>query len=147
MYFNCLIISIQIIFQCSITMVLVMIEDVYVLINYVSFVEALFITISVLGLLWLRRKRPDMKRPIKVNIMLPIIFLIICLFLVTFPCYVSPVEVGIGLGFIILGIPVYFVTIAWKNKPMWLRRCFYNFNMTCAKLFECVPEDDNMHHS
>lgn len=54
-------------FQCIITLALLVIEDVYSLINYVSFVEALFISISVLGLLWLRYKRPHINRPIKVK--------------------------------------------------------------------------------
>ena len=43
-------------------------NDVYVLINYSSFVESLFIGLSVTGLLYLRWKRPDMNRPIKVGI-------------------------------------------------------------------------------
>jgi len=55
------------ILQCFITLVLLIIKDVYVLINYLSFVEALFTTLSVSGLLWLRYKRPDAERPIKVN--------------------------------------------------------------------------------
>jgi amino acid transporter len=52
--------------QCIITLVLLIIKDVYVLINYLSFVEALFTTLSVSGLLWLRYKRPNAERPIKV---------------------------------------------------------------------------------
>jgi len=48
---------------------LLIIKDVYVLINYVSFVEALFTTLSVTGLLWLRYKKPDLHRPIKVSIL------------------------------------------------------------------------------
>ncbi|XP_044266301.1 Y+L amino acid transporter 2 [Tribolium madens] len=130
----------SLIFMCIITLALVMIEDVYVLINYVSFVEALFITISVTGLLYMRWKRPNMNRPIKISFILPIIFLLICGFLVIFPCYVSPVEVGVGLGFILCGIPVYLVTIAWKNKPDWLNKIFNDFNNGCAKLFLCVTE-------
>lgn len=119
-----------------------MIEDVYVLINYVSFVEALFITISVTGLLYMRWKKPNFVRPIKISLVLPTIFLIICAFLVTFPCYVSPMEVGIGLAFIICGIPVYFVTIGWKTKPDWLKKMFNDFNNGCAKLFLCVEENE-----
>jgi L-type amino acid transporter 5 len=130
----------SLIFMCIITLALVIIEDVYVLINYVSFVEALFITISVTGLLHMRWTKPNLKRPIRVNIILPIIFLLICGFLVTFPCYVSPIEVGVGLVFILCGIPVYFVTIAWKTKPDWLNKAFNDFNNSCAKLFLCVTE-------
>ncbi|GJQ69875.1 hypothetical protein Trydic_g22421 [Trypoxylus dichotomus] len=135
----------SLIFMCLITLLLVVIEDVYVLINYVSFVEALFITISVTGLLYMRKKKPHMERPIKVNIALPIIFFVICAFLVTFPCYVSIEEVSVAIAFILCGIPVYYVTIAWESKPVWLQRSFNNFNDLCAKLFVCVPEDS--HHS
>ena len=42
-------------------------SDIYSLINYASFVEALFIGMSVGGLLILRITRPDLKRPIKVG--------------------------------------------------------------------------------
>lgn len=122
-------------------MSLLVIEDVYVLINYVSFVEALFTLLSVSGLLWMRRTMPDLPRPIKVNICLPIIFFIICTFLVTFPCYVSPFEVGVGLAFIALGVPVYLVTIYWTDKPRWLVNASNSFNLACAKFFMCVPED------
>ncbi|XP_018347860.1 PREDICTED: large neutral amino acids transporter small subunit 2 [Trachymyrmex septentrionalis] len=126
---------------CIITLILLIIEDVYVLINYVSFVEALFTTLSVSGLLWLRYKKPDLHRPIKVSIILPIIFFIICAFLVTLPCYVSPWEVGIGIIIILSGIPVYCIFIDEKTKPAWLINVSYNFNIACAKLFMCVQED------
>ncbi|XP_011640812.1 large neutral amino acids transporter small subunit 2 [Pogonomyrmex barbatus] len=129
----------SLIFLCIITLILLIIEDVYVLINYVSFVEALFTTLSVSGLLWLRYKKPDLQRPIKVSIILPIIFFIICAFLVTFPCYVSPWEVGIGIIIILSGIPVYCIFIDWKTKPDWLVNASHKFNVICAKLFMCVP--------
>ncbi|XP_030750354.1 large neutral amino acids transporter small subunit 2 isoform X1 [Sitophilus oryzae] len=130
----------SLIFMCIITLAQLLVADVYVLINYVQFVEALFITISVLGLLYMRYTRPDANRPIKVNMTLPCIFFVICTFLVIFPCYASPVEVGVGLAFVILGIPVYYITIGWKHKPRWLQDFFDNFNNWCAKLFMCVPE-------
>ncbi|XP_021934538.1 Y+L amino acid transporter 2 [Zootermopsis nevadensis] len=131
----------SLVFLCFITLVLLIIKDVYVLINYLSFVEALFTTLSVAGLLWLRYKRPDAERPIKVNIIFPIIFFIICLFLVTLPFYVSPWEVGIGLVLIVSGVPVYLIFIYWKNKPFWLIRTSDAFNQVCAKMFLCVLED------
>ncbi|XP_017767931.1 PREDICTED: large neutral amino acids transporter small subunit 2 isoform X2 [Nicrophorus vespilloides] len=130
----------SLIFMCLITLFLTIIEDVYVLINYVSFVESLFIMISVTGLIWMRYKRPEMARPIRVPMVLPVLFFIICAFLVTFPCYVTPVEVGVGLAFILCGIPVYYATIAWTNKPAWMVKSYDNFTNACAKLFVCVPE-------
>ncbi|KAG8231923.1 hypothetical protein J437_LFUL011392 [Ladona fulva] len=133
----------SLIFLCIVTLVLLIIEDVYVLINYLAFVEALFTLFSVTGLLWLRFKRPKADRPIKVNILLPIIFFIICAFLVTLPCYVSPWEVGIGLSIIASGIPVYLICIKWKNKPCWITQTSRFIHDFCAKTFMCVLEEDN----
>ncbi|CAB0008771.1 unnamed protein product, partial [Nesidiocoris tenuis] len=96
------------------SIVYLMIEDVYILIDYVSFVEALFTLMSVCGLLWLRYTRPQANRPIKVNLILPILFFIICIFLVTLPCYVRPMEVGVGLIIIVSGIPVYYLFISQR---------------------------------
>lgn len=75
----------SLIFLCILTLMLLFIKDVYSLINYVSFVEALFILISVAGLLWLRKTQPDAHRPIKVCffdlIILENLFLLIVVFL------------------------------------------------------------------
>jgi len=73
---------------------------------------------------------------IQVNIIFPIIFFIICLFLVTLPFYVSPWEVGIGLGLIISGIPVYLIFIYWKDKPLWLIRISGKLSIIVAHLVQ-----------
>jgi len=54
-------------FQCILSLLMLCISDVNVLITYTSFVESFFITMSVGGVLWLRYKRPEMERPIKVS--------------------------------------------------------------------------------
>lgn len=43
-------------------------SDIFVLIPYCSIVESFFIMLSVAGILWLRYKKPEMERPIKVII-------------------------------------------------------------------------------
>ncbi|XP_076037736.1 uncharacterized protein LOC143023118 [Oratosquilla oratoria] len=48
------------------TLFMLITSDVYVLINYTSFSESLFILCSIAALLWLRYKRADIHRPIKV---------------------------------------------------------------------------------
>ena len=42
-------------------------SNIYTLINYTAFVESTFILISIASLLYLRWKRPDIERPIKVS--------------------------------------------------------------------------------
>jgi solute carrier family 7 (L-type amino acid transporter), member 5 len=111
------------------------------LIVYVTAVEALFTLCSVAGLLWMRHKRPQLTRPIRVSLILPIAFLIICTFLVVFSCFTHPQEVGIGVAFILLGVPIYWVFIRWQDKPKWLQVACNSFNVACSKLFLCLPEN------
>ncbi len=42
--------------------------DIYTLIDYTAFVESSFILVSISGLLYLRWKKPNMERPIKVKL-------------------------------------------------------------------------------
>lgn len=117
-------------------------SDVYTLIDYAAFIESMFIMVSVAGLLWLRYKEPDLHRPIKVLVILlknifcvilkflfclkvalwiPILFIMICAFLVFMPIYVRPYEVAAGLLITASGVPAYLVGIYWQNKPSWLK--------------------------
>ena len=53
-------------------------NDIYALINYLSFVQWLSVGASVLGMVYLRFKKPEMERPIKV-IVLVCLCLSVCL--------------------------------------------------------------------
>lgn len=99
-------------------------DNVYILINYTSFMESLFVTISVAGLLYLRWKEPNRERPIKVHLFYPIVFLVLCGFLVLLPVYVSPVLVGVDIMILIVGSFFYLIFIKWKSKPRWFVRFF-----------------------
>ncbi|MCL4126573.1 UNVERIFIED_CONTAM: hypothetical protein GTU68_066987 [Idotea baltica] len=107
----------SLIFLCLLSLAYLCTTDIYLLIEYSSFVESLFILMSIASLLYMRMKNPDMKRPIKVNIIVPIVFLMICGFLVFLPIYVRPFEVGMGLAITATGIPAYYLFIFWKKKP------------------------------
>lgn len=54
--------------QCVLSIVMLLVSDVYVLITYSSIVESFFIMLSVSAVLYFRYKHPDMKRPIKVSV-------------------------------------------------------------------------------
>lgn len=137
---NCLTPIPSLIFMCILTLVLLFIRDVYLLINYVSYVEALFTLISISGLLWMRRTNPDAKRPIKVNIIVPLTYLLTCSFLVISSIYIETFAVGIASLIILSGIPVYYITI---HRPIpLLTSISHNINMFCAKLFLCVPNQE-----
>lgn len=93
------------------------ISDVHVLIRYSSIVESSFIMMSVGGLLYFRYKRPNIHRPIKVPLWIPILFVVVCAFLIIVPCYVAPFEVGMGILITLAGIPFFYVGVVWQNKP------------------------------
>ncbi|XP_045768345.1 large neutral amino acids transporter small subunit 1 [Maniola jurtina] len=131
----------SLIFMCLVTLVLLMSNDVEALMVYVTAVEAIFIFCSVAGLLWMRYTRPELMRPIRVNLLLPITFLIVCTFLVVFSCFTRPKEVGIGVAFIALGVPIFYVFIMWKHKPSWMTKFCDNFNLACSKMFLSLPEN------
>lgn len=116
-------------------------SDIYRLIDYAAFVESMFILWSVAALLYLRWKKPNMERPIKVNLVIPVLFFIICSFLVFFPLYVRPAEVGMGLLITACGIPVYMLCIHWQSKPTKFVNAMYGAADLSQKLFMGVKED------
>lgn len=65
----------------------------------------------------LRYTQPDLVRPIKVNMFWPILYLLATVFVTVVPMYASPYETGYGCLMILTSVPVYFLLIAWKNKP------------------------------
>lgn len=87
------------------------------LMNYVGFATWLSIGVSVLCVPWLRYTRPDLERPIKVNLAFPIIYILITLAIVILPAVTSPVETAIGAAMILSAVPIYFLLIWWESKP------------------------------
>lgn len=88
--------------------------------------------------------RPDWPRPIKVNILIPILFLIICLALVLVPSYYEPINLGINILIVLSGIPFYYLCIKWKNKPKKYRDASKGVEKFCQILFHSVFIDEEM---
>jgi L-type amino acid transporter 5 len=129
------------IFLGTLSLLYLGVGDIYSLIDYTAFVESMFILISLSGLLYLRYTQPNMERPIKLNLAIPITFVVITCFLVFMPLYVRPVEVGMGLLITGSGIPVYLVGVKWKNKPRWFTQLLASTTGISQKLFLGVKEE------
>uniref|UniRef100_A0A0N5BC51 Large neutral amino acids transporter small subunit 1 n=1 Tax=Strongyloides papillosus TaxID=174720 RepID=A0A0N5BC51_STREA len=88
-------------------------SNIYTLINYVQIVNWIAIGVATSALLWLRIKKPPKiyKRPLKVNIIFPIIFLIGCSFLIIFPIIQAPKDTLIGIGLLLTGLPIYYIFV------------------------------------
>jgi len=78
--------------------------------TYVIFTGWIFYAAAALAVVILRRKHPRLARPYRVYSVLPVAFAVAALIIVTNALARSPRESGIGLGVVLLGIPVYF---AW----------------------------------
>ncbi|OAF67921.1 Solute carrier family 7 member 6 [Intoshia linei] len=90
--------------------------DVDWLIKCSGIVNWLAIGVSVTCIFVFRKKYPHMKRPIKVHIAWPIIYLILTVFLIIIPFIESPMETGIGILMILSGIPVYLLFVTNKKR-------------------------------
>jgi len=129
------------VFLCILSLLCLSTSDIYRLIDYAAFVESMFILLAIASLLYLRYTRPDMPRPIKVTLGIPIIFLLVCTFLVFLPLYVRPVEVGMGLLITACGVPVYLLCIRWKDKPTWFISCLHRLAYFSQKMYLGLKED------
>ncbi|CRK92091.1 CLUMA_CG005658, isoform A [Clunio marinus] len=114
------------------------VSDIFALINYVGFATWLSIGAAVLCLPWLRYTQPNLVRPIKVPMFFPVIYLLATVFVTVVPMYASPKETGYGMLMILTSIPVYFVLIAWKNKPKAFQQTMGALNQKLQKLLMVV---------
>ncbi|CAF0937698.1 unnamed protein product [Brachionus calyciflorus] len=130
-----------IILQGLVSTLLLLVRDLNSLILYGVFTETLFIAISLSSIFYFRYTRPDANRPIKVNLIFPVLFLIVCLFLLVLTLYQFPNEVFFGLLLVISGVPIYYLTIVWKKKPKFLEKTSDQVTIFAQKIFLCIKED------
>jgi len=77
--------------------------------TYVIFTGWIFYAGAALAVVILRRKRPQLVRPFRVYPVLPVAYAVAALIIIINALARSPRESGIGLGLVLLGIPVYFI--------------------------------------
>jgi len=75
-----------------------------------------FYFFTVLGLIVLRVKEPNLERPYKTWITTPIIFCCVSLFLLSRAVFAEPLQTVIVVGFIAAGVPVYYWRIHGRDK-------------------------------
>lgn len=88
------------------------------LLDMISFVVVLFYALTILGVFILRRKQPNAERPYKAfgYPLLPAIYILMaisfCILLIIYkPAFTWP-----GLIIVLIGIPIYYLAVANKNK-------------------------------
>jgi basic amino acid/polyamine antiporter, APA family len=88
------------------------------LLDMISFVVVLFYALTIAGIFKLRKDRPNAERPYKAfgYPVLPAIYIILAITFCIFLIKMSPMYAGIGLGIVLLGIPVYYFVVYNKRK-------------------------------
>jgi APA family basic amino acid/polyamine antiporter len=100
-----------IIIQSLIAIVILLTTDFQFVITCIGFVLTLFTTLSAAGLMWLRRKRANVVRPIRVPFypILPIVYIMFNSWIMFYLLVNKPYESGLGLLFVAVGAVFYFV--------------------------------------
>ncbi|KAF7472321.1 asc-type amino acid transporter 1 [Marmota monax] len=137
----------QVLSQCGATAVIMLVGDTYTLINYVSFINYLCYGITILGLLVLRWRRPALHRPIKVNLLVPVAYLVFWAFLLVFSFISEPMVCGVGVIIILTGVPIFFLGVFWRRKPKCVHRLTESMTRwgqeLCFVVYpQCSPEEE-----
>lgn len=104
--------------QCIMASILCLSGKYGDLLDMISFVVVLFYALTIIGIFRLRKTKPDIERPYKAfgYPVLPVIYILLAIVFCVFLIIMKPLYAGIGLGIVLLGIPVYFISIANQKK-------------------------------
>jgi basic amino acid/polyamine antiporter, APA family len=109
---------VAIIFQSVIAVILVLTSSFQSLITYVGFTLNLFTFLTVFGIFILRYKHKHVETSYKTFLypVTPIVFLLIILWILINIMIEKPIESLAGLGTVLLGLGIYFLTNKKENK-------------------------------
>lgn len=115
-------------------------DDVYNLLDMTVLSEYIFIMITVVGLLWLRKTQANAERPFKSNLVFPIAFLIICTFVIIVSCYKKTYYSMLCISVILCGLPIYYLFIVLEKPPS-MKKKIQKFDMFVQKLTFSVLDE------
>ncbi|XP_057687800.1 b(0,+)-type amino acid transporter 1-like [Corythoichthys intestinalis] len=114
--------------------------DINTLINYFSFAQWLFYGLTMFSLIVMRFTRKELKRPVKVPIIIAILMVLISCYLVLAPIIDNPeIEYLYSSLFILSGLLLYYPFVHLKVK--WARRFMRPITILLQILLEVVPPD------
>lgn len=105
-------------FNGLITVCYVAVGEFGTLVTFYGVAGYTFYFLTVLGLIVLRVREPYLERPYRTWITTPVIFCCVSLFLLTRAVVAEPIQTLIVVGFVLLGVPVYF----WRVRGRGGRR-------------------------
>jgi amino acid transporter len=102
--------------NAALTSIYIAIGDFTTLTTFYGVASYLFYFLSVVGLIVLRVREPDLERPYKCWIATPIIFCCVSLFLLSRAVFAKPLQALVVVAFIAVGIPLYWWRVGSKRE-------------------------------
>ncbi|XP_061163493.1 b(0,+)-type amino acid transporter 1-like [Saccostrea echinata] len=125
-----------VIFTTVIGLLMLIPGDIGSLIDFFSFAAWMFYALAIISLIILRFKWKDAKRPMKIFILFPVVFLLCSLYLVVAPIIQDPrLEFLYAFLFIVGGLFLYLPFIRFKNN----KGCFKRVTLFIQLLMEVCP--------
>ncbi|XP_071378758.1 b(0,+)-type amino acid transporter 1-like [Centroberyx affinis] len=129
------------IFTTVVSLLVLIPGDFQSIVNFFSFTAWFFYAITLSGLLYLKIKKPELPRPYKVPILIPILVLIAAVALVLAPIIDDPqIEYLYVTLFIFSGVFIYVPFIHYKLCPSLLKK----LTVFLQLLLEVAPADKNL---
>lgn len=101
--------------NCALTTVYMLVGEFDTLLTFYGVAGYTFYFLTVLALIVLRVKEPELERPYKTWITTPIIFCCVSLFLLSRAVFAQPLQTLLVIAFVVAGIPVYLFRVRRKG--------------------------------
>lgn len=123
------------------TLVMQSFEEIFFLIEMMGFGFAIVLTCVFAGQIYLRFKEPDIPRPIKLPIILPIFLLAVSLLILVLTCLQKPAESLLAVILILAGVPLYLIGVLWSSKPREISDLIHQVTCFIQKILLVVPQE------
>uniref|UniRef100_A0A8C2CS20 Si:ch73-352p4.8 n=1 Tax=Cyprinus carpio TaxID=7962 RepID=A0A8C2CS20_CYPCA len=115
--------------------------EIFQLINFASFSRWLFIALATLGMIIHRYRFPDHPRPFKVPLAVPVVFTIVCFFIVGLSLYSDPWNTGGSCALTLSGVPVYYLTVKKSYIPERWKKAFNYLSLHLQIFLEVAQQE------
>jgi basic amino acid/polyamine antiporter, APA family len=112
---------VALVFQAVWASVIVVVSDTFQqIMNYVVFMDWLFLAMAVYCIYLLRKKYPDAPRPYRAwgYPVTPALFILLSMLVVVNTLMRAPLESGIGIAIVLSGLPFYFGMNTWLRRQV-----------------------------